>query len=333
MYKTLAVLITFLILASCDKEQLANTEASNQAYEVELLFSPHGLGDGGYNDLALYGISQAQKDLGFEIEIHNPQSIQEGWQCFEEWQKNSSEKKRLFIFCSNSYEELLRKASLPQDANSTILMYETEENVPGVVSFNIEGYGAAYCIGCLASVVSERAAVMLANEYDKNIASIAQGFADGYQSQHDMEVPFYYLANESNEGYAAEEDAYKLVTQLYQDYDFIFPIAGKSNQGLYRFTREYGRGCYTAGIDGDMSAYSDALLCSLVRRMDKVLYDYVKMWMERPEEMPQYKHYLLSDGYSEIVISEDYEEFFDENVDSATIVSTAITKEEEYVKK
>lgn len=337
MRNTLLILLTLTALSSCGNEQLDNADSARQACEVELLFSPHSLGDDGYSDLALYGVSRAQAELGFEVKIHNPQSLKEGIECFEQWKDSDNEAKRLFVFCSNSYEDTLRQMTLPQDDNCTVMIYETENEVPGAISFKVEGYGAACYLGQIAASVSQQAAVLLANEQDKNTESIAQGFADGYllDNARTAEVPFYYLAEGKNEGYAMEDEAYKMATQLYKDYDFIFPIAGKSNRGVYKYTREDGYRIYTAGIDNDMSAYSNSMLCSLVKRMDTVMYEYVKAWYENPQALPAYKHFLYTDGYVEMVIADNYKEFFDELLASGVreeLEAEAIEKEAKYVK-
>lgn len=333
--KFICFILFVCTFSGCHKEQSENVVDDYRAREVDILFSPSGLGDAGYNDMSLFGVAQSQKEHGFGLKIHNPKTLQEEWECFKEWSRSEKQNKRLFIFCSNSYEDLLRETELSKDSNSTILIFETEEPIDGTVGFKIEGYGAAYYIGQIASQITYGSAVLMANPFDKNTVSIADGFSDGYKQADTsvQDVPYYYLAEEAGEGYSMEEEAYVKVAKIYQECNFIFPITGKSNLGVYRYLREYGKGVYTAGIDSNMEAYSNALICSLVKSMDCVLYEYVTNWVnDRINTLPAYKHFLFSDGYIDVVIADDYKDFFGSDLNQE-ILSEAIKQEMNYVEK
>ena len=76
--------------------------------------------------------------------------------------------------------------------------------------------------------------VLLANNTDSPINIAKDGFIAGYGSDCDVE----YLADDWT-GYVSASLAYRKMSDWAVDYDFIFPVAGGSNAGIYRYSREF----------------------------------------------------------------------------------------------
>ena len=176
------VAILFSIVGCSDNDENNTTPSLTSTNVVEVVFSPSGFGDLGYNDIILTGLEESRKRLGFDVMMHVPASVEDGIAIYNKWaQKTAKDERRLFIFASNQYESALRNSSVrPSDANSSVLLYETHEPIDGVYTFRIGMYGAAYLIGAYTALTNKdesdyKAAVLAANPFDRNVDGAAQG--------------------------------------------------------------------------------------------------------------------------------------------------------------
>lgn len=304
---TLLILFFCVACSDDDTEEILSTSQ----YDVDILFSPAGLGDSGYNDIILYGIQQSCKEHGFNLIMHRPKTIERGWQLYEEWKEEQSDShKQLFIFASNHYEPLLRQSTRDFGDNKTVLLFEADSDIENVATFRLEMYGAAYYIGRLVAHTSSSAALLLANPQDQNIKRCADGFKEGYLEENkDLDFSIYYLADKLNEGYDIPDSAYRKAYSLYENYSFVYSLAGRSNQGVLQYTREYPYGAYTAGVDGDMSAYSTQVVASLIKRLDLAIEDYVDRWIAG-EKIEGYSLYGLDSGWTDVIVADGYKDTY-----------------------
>ena len=72
-----------------------------------------------------------------------------------------------------------------------------------------------------------------------------------------------YLADDWT-GYVSASLAYRKMSDWAVDYDFIFPVAGGSNAGIYRYSREFEVSPYLAGMDIDQSSLSNRITGSVI---------------------------------------------------------------------
>ena len=126
--------ILFSIMGCSDNDDNNTSSALISANVVEVVFSPSGFGDLGYNDIILTGLEESRKRLGFDVVMHVPAPVEDGIAIYNKWaQKTAKGERRLFIFASNQYESALRNSSVrPSDANSTVLLYETHQPIDGI---------------------------------------------------------------------------------------------------------------------------------------------------------------------------------------------------------
>ena len=300
-----------LSLSGCsDNDSEDNAVATNV---VEVVFSPSGFGDLGYNDIILTGLEEARKRLGFDVVMHVPASIEDGMAIYNQWARKSAPgERRLFIFATNQYESALRQSDVhPSDANSTVLLYETHKPIDGVYTFRIGMYGAAYLIGAYTALTQKdeadsKAAVIAANPSDHNVDGAAQGFRDGFLEAGGADATISYISDKEGDGYNMPDEAYALCNRLYESgHTFFFPVAGGSNKAVYQFSRN--QGVYTAGIDGDMSAYSGLMNCSLVKNIGSATNDFIVMWLAH-KEIPKHQDFLWDSGYVSVIYCHDWKE-------------------------
>ena len=326
MKKYLAIIILFLCAACSDNDSTENL--SLPQYDVDILFSPSGVGDSGYNDIMLYGIQQACNKYGFRLELHQPVTVEEGWKCYNEWEHEDSQNvKKLFIFASDDYENLLRKNPPTRQKDKDLLLLESDGELENMASFRLNMYGAAYYIGKLVSRIIPSAAVLMANPFDPIILEAEQGFKDGFLSENENLYDVFYLADMPYQGYNLPDKAYNLSFSMFMDYSFVWPLAGGSNGGVFRYTREYPNSIYTAGVDADMSFYSNKVICSLVKRLDLLLEEYITRWIDG-EPLAGFTKYGFDSGFVQVKFSKNYQEVFVDLIEG--LQEEAISKEKAY---
>lgn len=90
------ILIILFLCIACSQDS-DTEEVPFSDVEVEILFSPSGFGDSGYNDIILYGIRQSCKKYGFKLTMRRPHSVDKGWELYEDWRRKASEDRNSFL--------------------------------------------------------------------------------------------------------------------------------------------------------------------------------------------------------------------------------------------
>ena len=105
------------------------------------------------------------------------------------------------------------------------------------------------------------------------------------------------------------DEAYRFVDEL--DEAFVYPLAGGSNNGIYKYSREAKLSLLlVAGMDMDCSDYSTRIPFSVVVHIDEVVYAMLDEWATSRTLPPHTDYTLASDG----VIGVDINEYFFDRV-------------------
>lgn len=319
--KHLFPVVLGLLSASCASDNNDQPDASaGSAPQIVVLYAPGGLGDQGYNDRILAGIQSFKKVHHDDVEIYqySPGTMEDAERLLSDWlSMPGSDIPALFIAGSNDYESLLADALKARSltSNKSILLFESDnEAMLPVVTFRLSMYGASYLAGATAAAyIGERnaasdsgsgkdALVVLAHQGDKAIAEAGYGFRDGFKdSGVDAGVDIEYLAEDWS-GYVSAQVAYQRMSDWAATYGFIFPVAGGSNQGIYRYTREYADAPLTAGMDVDQSGLSRNITGSVIKHIDQVVYNYMETWL-LTGELPGSAVFGLESGYTDWSLS------------------------------
>lgn len=316
-----------MALTSCNKSHEIDPLFSDQ---VIVLLAPGGVGDMAYNDQILRGVQTAKKNKDFRLLISSPNSIDEAEKIFKDWlNMNTAETKSLFVLAGNEYEEMaVRHLSADKYQDKEVLLFETRTKISSAYTFSITMYGAGYLAGGVATIFTDRAAVLCANSNDHAVNEGGDGFAKGFTENGGLEAPMFYLSD-SWKGYSMPEAAYLKAAELAPQYRYIFPMAGGSNMGIYRYAREYPYGFFTAGIDVDQSILSTQITYSIVKHIDRLMVDYLTLWLDG-KSLPKNKVYGMQSGYIDVVLSVHYKPACVNKLDA--LRPTAIKREEEHEK-
>lgn len=309
-------LSVILFLPSCSSDDTPEPEEITP--QIIFLFSPGGLGDLSYNDCILKG-AQIFKMKHPEVDLfmYSPSEMEEAERIFSDWMKRpGSNIPVLFALASSDYEIFLDKY-LPLyelTSNKRILLFESQRHYDDekVRTFQVSMFGASFLAGKTALVCAgeKPSLIMLGSSTDIPTFSARDGFMAGYGRDCDVE----YLSTDWS-GYVMPSFTYKKMSDWSRDYGFIFPVAGGSNSGLYRYTREYADSPYLAGMDIDQSDLSPKITGSVVKHFEILVDEYLSEWLYTGT-MPESQTYGLESGYVDWVLSPRYESLLKETVES-----------------
>ncbi len=307
-FRAILAMTTFLVtgaLSSCNHTD--ELEPEIPAPQIVFLFSLGGLGDMSYNDRILEGVQRFKMENGdIDIYIYSPESLQEAEKIFADWlERPQSSIPVLFVLGSSDYEPMAELYLAEHDLtpNKSILLFESRKQYKdeNIHTFQISMFGASYLAGVCARKCSEMTPlVLLANNTDSPINIAKDGFIAGYGSDCDVE----YLADDWT-GYVSASLAYRKMSDWAVDYDFIFPVAGGSNAGIYRYSREFEVSPYLAGMDIDQSSLSNRITGSVIKHIDQLIYRYLTEWVVTGD-MPENQLYGLESGYADWLVASRY---------------------------
>ncbi|MCD8317691.1 MAG: BMP family ABC transporter substrate-binding protein [Paraprevotella sp.] len=275
--------------------------------KIIILFSPGGLGDQGYNDLILKGVQLFKKQWydRADVYIYCPKTTEEGSLVFSDWlAKPESSVPTLLVAASNDYEPVMKKC-LAQDtltANKQVLLFESSnpDNLP-ITTFQISMFGPSYIAGKTVKLLGLTSPlIVLANPNDGPIKTAAEGFKAGFGNGTETE----YLADDWN-GYIAAQQTYQKMSSWSSSHDFIFPVAGGSNAGIYRYSRDVTQSPLLAGMDVDQSNLSTYIIGSVIKNIDLTIVEYLTQWTETGQ-LPKSKIYGLESDYSDWQVAFGY---------------------------
>ena len=327
-------------LSSCSSSEDKAVDAKEARLTV--ITSMSGLGDMGYNDQIMSGIMHFYEANDVSMNLVRPNKAEEAKQTLQKWQAETKDKgKSLLVLAGNEYETLVTTGNLNLSKNQQILLFESKkQNLPeGVNIFHINRYGASYLAGCMAKE-HEAATIVAAMPGDPILEESIQGFTDGYQAHSDKRVESVYLSDKED-GFAKADSAYRVASEIRNA--FIFPLAGGSNSGIYKYSRETDFYLpLIVGMDTDCSMYSDRIPFSMVMHIDKVIEQYLTDWLN-DAPMEKNRTFGLESGMIDIAFSPvfyrnlDIWENYYENEDYwanayQSHKAEAMGKEEEYEK-
>ena len=296
----MALMLAFLF-SSCSSDNESDSLIDNR-FHITTVTSINGLGDMGYNDQILSGIMHFYEANDVQMNLVHPKNTEEVKQALKKWQaETKNHEKSLLVLAESAYESMLTSSNLQLEDNQQILLFETKnQNLPkGVSSFYINRYGASYLAGCMAKE-HEAATIIAAMPGSPTLEAAIAGFSDAYRTHSQQEAKVIYLADDES-GFNMADKAYQTMGNIYNA--FVFPLAGGSNTGVYKYSREASFYLpLSVGMDTDCSMYSDRIPFSMIIHINKVVEQYLTDWLN---DVPLEKNQVfgLESGMIDIVMS------------------------------
>lgn len=305
MKKLLPILLLCAALASCEK----NDPEPSISHRIIAITSSDGIGDQGYVDVTVLGYERLYADLDPSAYMHicTPHSREEASGIILDNIDKAGDGVPTLIICGDSdYEEIvdgIRADESLSAGNVSILLFEVNPIAPAsnnlnYHSFMISAYGASYDAGqYVAREGFETPLIWLSNPIDKELDNFRDGFSDGYFKVTGRRPEVQYLSDDWR-GYTMSEEAYQTMPQISETYDFIFPVMGGSNLGIYRYLREHPDGPHVAGMDVDQSRYAGNIVGCVIKHTDRAIVDFVNDWIAG-KPLPAHSTFDTSSGYIE----------------------------------
>ena len=301
-----SLIVPLLVLSSCTTIYLEKPVER----QIVIFSSIGGAGDNGYNDLITKGITRVYMDLrGVTMNYLTPETMEQAESSIYEWIDNSSRKAAhtLLVLAASDYRDITEKILLDPDLNPMneveILVFEIPElpqsqNNIKAYSFMIPMDGASYQAGEYAAEIGcTNPLIWLAYESDPLLIKAADGFEAGYKFVTGQ-IPERRYLSEDWRGYSMDKDAYMQMEDIDGKYDFIYPVMGGSNMGIFRYLRENPDGPWVAGMDVDQSPYSSNVVGNVIKHIDEILVELVRGWING-SPIEHYKEYDTQSGYIE----------------------------------
>lgn len=324
MFITILIFILLItISAGCSGTTGSMESPEQHKPQIIVMYGPGGLGDQGYMDCILTGVQNFKRVHYSDADIYqySPSTMEEGERLVNDWLSlPQSSVPALFVVASSDYEDLITDALSQYSLtdNKRMLMFENDITLDlPVTIFRMSMYGASYLAGVTAAeyvktlekdAVRRDALILLAHPNDRTIARAGAGFKAGFDSAGpDAKVFTEYLAEDWT-GYASAQIAYQRMSKWSKSYSFVFPVAGGSNQGIFRYTREYPDSPLTAGMDIDQSGLSRNITGSVIKHIDKVVFDFMETWLTTGE-LPESTVFGLESGYVDWILSPKYKHY------------------------
>ncbi len=306
--RILFVMAAVLAMSSCTKVYIQEEIAADR--QIIVFSSIGGVGDNGYNDLITKGLTRVYMEYkDVSMSYLTPESMEQADSLADKWIRESSRtvKHTLLVLGASDYrglvEEMLADAEFTSDNEVEILTFEIPElpqsqNCIKAYSFMIPMYNASYQAGVYAAQNGyNHPLVWLAYQQDALLIKARDGFVDGYKSVSDSTIDIRYLSDDWS-GYAMDGEAYIQMEEISGKYDFVFPVMGGSNMGIFRYLRENADGPRIVGMDVDQSVYSAKIVGNIIKHIDELLFKIIRDWMNGiPIE--HYRDYDTQSGYIE----------------------------------
>ena len=322
----LLAMVSPFVACDDDDESAAPVE---EKLNITVILGTLGMGDNDYCSMVYEGVKRWENNPNVKMDIRIPKSIEHAVEIYHDWAKETvKDGKSLMVVANGEYAEMVNTEVLELKENQQVLAFEMKLNKPldGVHAFQSNHSGVAYLAGTMASLSGEACVV-----YAKRIPLLdnaGKHFNEGFKKYTSRDCKHVELANDFS-GFDMPDKVYELMKE--HPGEFILPLAGFSNAGLYNYLQDCDKNnsentIVGAGVDLDYNALSPRIAFSYMINIDKALDQHLNCWLEG-KPWPN-ATFGLEDGITEIRINPDFtkvgnvtkaalEKMYKENFDEA----------------
>lgn len=303
----IAGIVLILLFTGCEKSSEENL--SKETFpSVVYVNTLSGGGDIGYTDQIIEGLMRFNMESKTTLSLRNPSDMDEVAAIIQEWYVSSqkSDSKSVLVLGDYTYEPCLNKLNLELSDSQNIVIVDTpfsENRQKGVYSFFISRYGVSYLAGLMVGE-SGQATIIAACEGIPSIDESVEGFYEGYKEGSGKDVEIFYLDSDYK-GFSMPQKAFERSKDL--DAGFIYPLAGGSNNGVFRYTRENPfTSMLVVGMDIDCSGLSSRVPFSVVIPIAEALTSVLIDWYEDKMDPRDLVFHFGEEYGAKIMINESF---------------------------
>ena len=289
---------------------------------VTVIYDPDGLGDRSYNDLIYKGVEAAAKKYGVRTLQLAPENKEQGLAyletMFRQIENLNDTVRRLFVTPSIVYDAYIRANNKRLETNpyADLLFMETAKPLDGKGStFYIDYYGAMYMSGCMVHYAAwDLVSLLLANPYIQTVKEAGDGFQAGFNdtsrfnTASTLLLDVRYLSEDPVGGFKIADSTATRIFNEERHYISgknvnnvtLVPVCGGAMHAFFRAAKSIVSSYKYVGVDGDMTADKDNCIFSTLKRIDKVMVDYIGMWLNGT--MPKHQILGLADGATDVIV-------------------------------
>lgn len=274
-------IISIFLLAGCESQPEENL-SEESLISVVYVNTLSGGGDIGYTDQIIDGLMRFNKLHKSSISLRNPADMKEVADIIQDWYVSSQKEgnKSLLVLGDYTYEECLKNLNLELSDSRNIILVDTpfcENRQKGIYSFFISRFGISFLAGLIAGE-SDQASILAACRGIRSIDESVEGFSAGYREASGHDAHIFYLDSDYK-GFSMPQKAFEWAKEL--DGGFVFPLAGGSNNGVLRYTRQFPfTTMLVAGMDVDCSGLSTRVPFSVIIPISEVVESVLTDWYE-----------------------------------------------------
>ena len=259
---------------------------------VTVIYDPDGLGDRSYNDLIYKGVEEAAKKYGLRTLQLAPENKEQGLAyletMFRQIENLNDTVRRLFVTPSIVYDAYIRANNKRLETNpyADLLFMETAKPLDGKGStFYIDYYGAMYMSGCMVHYAASR--FNTASTLLLDVRYLSEDPVGGFKIADSTATRIF---NEERH-YISGKNVNNVT---------LVPVCGGAMHAFFRAAKSIVSSYKYVGVDGDMTADKDNCIFSTLKRIDKVMVDYIGMWLNGA--MPKHQILGLADGATDVIV-------------------------------
>ncbi|KMY51503.1 BMP family lipoprotein [Peribacillus loiseleuriae] len=276
LFSVVMAVILMVVLSGCGStESNANEEGK---IKVAMITSDGGLGDRSFNDSGYEGLKKAEKELGIEIKVVEPQDVSEGEKYLTQLAQNGY---NLVITLNLGHEKVLKDiATQYPDTQFAIFNTEVEgDNITSVLFHEQEG---SFLAGALAAMVTKDEGVnningdsvigFVGGVDSPGINKFLVGYKEGAKYIDPQTKVIVGYSNSFADPSKGKEIA---LSQIEQKADIIYQVAGATGEGVMDGAKS--KNVFAIGVDSDQDYIAEGnVLTSVMKRVDIAVYDLSK---------------------------------------------------------
>lgn len=260
------------------------TEMAGDTYNVGMVYSTGGLGDNSFNDMAHQGIQEAQEDFNVEYSNAEPEQPSE-FSNFQRQFATSTDPDYDLIFTIGFSQKSTLQETSSQYTDQKFTIIDETVDAPNVESYVFKEQEGSFQAGIMAGMLTDVdfSAGAGSTNPDQNVVGFVGGketplikrFESGYRFGVKQANPEATINTAYSGSWSDPSGGQSIADSMISDgADVIFHAAGGTGVGVIQAAKEQGR--FAIGVDARQSEtlpeYADAILGSMVKRVDEAVY-------------------------------------------------------------
>lgn len=273
---SLVLIVTLMstILAGCGSKD----KVEEEGLKVGLVLAG-GLGDRSFYDSANEGVERAKAELGVKTQVYE---CKNDATLMKDQLVQASENSNVVAVVGHEFYDAIQEVAGAFKDVQYIYVDSDIEGIENMITVSYADNEGSFLAGALAALMTTNTEIEGMNP-EKSIGmiggkdiAIIRNFQVGYEAGAkyiDKDIKVETMFTEDFEDPAKGKEA---ATVLYsKGVDIIFPVAGKTGEGVYEAAEEFKQ--FAIGVDSDQRHINpDRIMASMIKKVGQSIYDNIE---------------------------------------------------------